>query len=283
MTTERRIEDQAGGTYGSVEAAAGWRRSGVARAQVLAPLTERMLDLAGVGVGDRVLDVAAGAGEQSLAAARRVGPTGAVLATDIAAQMLALAAEAAAQAGLRNVETRVLDARDLDLEPESFDAAISRLALMLLPGRAHALAGIHRALKPGKKFVALVMATAGECPFIALPMGIAARRAGTPQAPFGDPGMFALGDPAVLAAAYQDAGFREVAVEAAPVQRRFPSLAVAVQNVRDLLPEIPQLLMHAADAERTAAWAEIEAALRQFDGADEFIVPQTYLIGVGTK
>jgi SAM-dependent methyltransferase len=197
--------------------------------------------------------------------------------------MLALAAEAAAQAGLRNVETRVLDARDLDLEPEPFDAAISRLALMLLPERAQALAGIHRALKPGKKFVALVLATADERPFIALPMGIAARRAGTPQAPFGDPGMFALGDPAVLMAAYRDAGFREVAVEAAPVQRRFPSLAVAVQSVRDGLPEIPQLLMHATDAERAAAWAEIEAALRQFDGAEEFVVPQTYLIGVGTK
>jgi ubiquinone/menaquinone biosynthesis C-methylase UbiE len=283
MTAERRIEDQAGGTYGSVEAAAGWRRTGVARAQVLAPLTERMLDLAGVGVGYRVLDVAAGTGEQTLAAARRVGPIGAVLATDIAAQMLALAAEAAAQAGLRNVETRVLDARDLDLEPESFDAAISRLALMLLPERAQALAGIHRALKPDKKFVALVMATADECPFVALPMGIAARRAGTPQAPFGDPGMFALGDPAVLVAAYRDAGFREVAVEAAPVQRRFPSLAVAVQRLRDSLPEIPQLLMHATDAERAAAWAEIEAALRQFDGTDGFVVPHTYLIGVGTK
>src|SRR4029453_10196540 len=105
------------------------------------------------------------------------GPTGAVLATDIAAQMLALAAEAAAQAGLRNVETRVLDARDLDLEPESFDAAISRLALMLLPERAQALTSIHRALKPGKKFVALVLATPDECPFVAAPMGIAARRA----------------------------------------------------------------------------------------------------------
>jgi SAM-dependent methyltransferase len=283
MTTERRIEDQAGGTYGSVEAAAGWQRSGAARASVLAPLTERMLDLAGVGVGYRVLDVAAGTGEQTLAAARRVGPTGALLATDIAAQMLALAAEAAAQAGLRNVETRLLDACDLDLKPESFDAAISRLALMLLPERARALAGIHRALKPGKKFVALVMATANECPLIALPIGIAARRAGTPQAPFGDPGMFALGDPAVLAAAHRGAGFREVAVEAAPVQRRFPSLAVAVQSIRDSLPEITRLLMHATDAERTAAWAEIEAALRQFDGADEFVVPHTYLIGVGTK
>jgi SAM-dependent methyltransferase len=209
MTGKRRIEDQAGGTYGSSEAAAGWQRSGVGRAHLLAPLTERMLDLAGIGVGHRVLDVAAGTGEQTLAAARRVGPTGAVLATDVAAEMLALAAEAAAQAGLRNVETRVRDARDLDLEPESFDAAISRLALMLVPERAQAMAGIHRALKTGKKFAALVLATAGECPFIALPMGIAGRCAGTPNAPFGDPGLFALGDPAMLAAAYRGAGFRE--------------------------------------------------------------------------
>ena len=283
MTGKSRIEDQAGGTYGSSEAAAGWQRSGVSRAHLLAPLTERMLDLAGVGVGHRVLDVGAGTGEQTLAAARRVGPTGAVLATDIAAPMLALAAEAAAQAGLRNVETRVRDARDLDLEPESFDAAISRLALMLVPERAQAMAGIHRALKTGKKFAALVLATADECPFIALPMRIAGRCAGTPEAPFGDPGLFALGDPAVLAAAYQDAGFREVTVEVARVERRFPSLAVAVQNVRDLLPEIPQLLMHATDAERASVWAEIEGVLRQFDGADEFVVPQSYLIGVGTK
>src|SRR5262245_24681847 len=191
MTAERRIEDQAGATYGSVEAAAGWRRSGVARAQVLAPLTERMLDLAGVGVGYRVLDVAAGNGEQTLAAARRVGPTGSVLATDVAAQMLALAAEAARQAGMQNVETQVRDARDLDMESESFDAVISRLALMLVPERARAMAGVYRALKTGKKFAVLVLATADECPLVALPMGIAGRRAGTPQAPFGDPGMFA--------------------------------------------------------------------------------------------
>jgi SAM-dependent methyltransferase len=181
------------------------------------------------------------------------------------------------------VEARVRDARDLDLEPESFDAAISRLALMLIPERAQAMAGIHRALKTGKKFAALVLATADECPFVALPMGIAGRCAGTPNAPFGDPGLFALGDPAMLAAAYRGAGFREVTVEVVRVQRRFPSLGVAVQNVRDLLPEIPQLLMHATDAERASVWAEIESALRQFDGADEFVVPQSYVIGVGTK
>src|SRR5262249_5210070 len=161
--------------------------------------------------------------------------------------------EAAAQAGLQNVEKRVLNARDLDLQPESFDAAISRLALMLVPQRAQAVAGNHRAFKPDKKCVAPCLATGDECPVLPLALGIAARRAGTPRAPFGDPGMFALGDPAVLAAAYWDAGFREVAVEAAPVQRRFPSLAVAVQRLRDSLPEITQLLMHATNAERAAA------------------------------
>jgi len=149
MISEHRIADQTGGTYGSSEAAAGWQRSGVARARILAPLTERMLDLAGVDIGHRVLDVAAGTGEQTLLAAQRVGPTGAVLATDIAARMLALAEEAVARVGLENVETRVLDARDLNLEPESFDAAIARLALMLVPERARVMAGIHQALKPG--------------------------------------------------------------------------------------------------------------------------------------
>ena len=76
MTGERHLEDQAGGTYGSAEAAMGWRRSSATRAQLLAPLTERMLDLAQVGVGHRVLDVAAGTGEQTLAAARIGSPYG---------------------------------------------------------------------------------------------------------------------------------------------------------------------------------------------------------------
>jgi ubiquinone/menaquinone biosynthesis C-methylase UbiE len=276
--------EQGGGTYGSAEAAEGWRRSAAARAQVLAPITERMLDLAGITLGNRVLDVAAGTGEQTLLAARRIGANGSVLATDIAARMLAGAAEAARQAGLgNNVETRVLDARRLDLEPASFDGAISRLALMLIPERNKALAGIHRALKPGKKFAALVMATAEKCPFIALPMAVAGRRAGTPLAPFEDPGLFALGDPTVLKATFEQAGFHDVAVEAVPVVRRFASLAVGMQNCRDVLPEVSQLMAHLSKAERDAAWTEIEESLHQFEGVDGLLVPQTYLIGVGTK
>lgn len=141
MTQAGNAGSREGGIYGSAEAAEGWRRGAAARAD-LQPITERMFDLAGIGLGDRVLDVAAGNGEQTLMAARRVGPHGYVLATDIADRMLAYVDEAARNEGLTNVQTRLMDARMLELESESFDAAICRLALMLIPERDKALAGI---------------------------------------------------------------------------------------------------------------------------------------------
>ena len=283
MTDSIQHHDQDDGTYGSTEATDGWRRSGAARARFLGPVTERMLDLAGIAIGSRVLDVAAGTGEQTLMAARRVGPNGYVLATDIAERMLAAAAEAAQHSGLTNVKTRLMDARDLDLKPASFDAAISRVALMLIPERDKALAGIYRALRPGGKLAVVVIATAAESPFLAMPLTIAARHAGTPEAPFGDPGMFALGEPHVLQAAFERAGFREVDVEAVTIQRQFGSLIAAIQNCRDILPEVSELLVHRSEAEREAAWMDIEHALRTFERVDGFVAPQTYLIGVGTR
>ena len=129
---------------GAVFAEAGmgrvWQRGAAVRGQAFAAATELMLDLAELETGNRVLDVAAGTGEQTLAAARRVGPTGRVLATDIAPGMLEVAAEEARQAGLPNVETRVMDAQSLDLEADAFDAAISRRGLMLIPDHRKALA-----------------------------------------------------------------------------------------------------------------------------------------------
>jgi len=101
-----------------------------------------MLDLVKVAAGSRVLDVGAGAGDSTLVAAQRVGPSGRVLATDISATMLEIAAESARQAGLNNVDTRVMDAQRLDLEPDSFDAAVSRNCLMLIPDYSQALTEI---------------------------------------------------------------------------------------------------------------------------------------------
>ncbi len=117
--------------WGNKESADWWSAGQAARQQIYGAATEMMLDLAGIHAGSRVLDVAAGTGESTLMTARRVGPKGHVLAADVSASMLNVASEAARQAGLTNVETRVMNAENIELDSDSFDAVICRIALML--------------------------------------------------------------------------------------------------------------------------------------------------------
>jgi len=275
-------EVRGGGTWGPREAAAEWRRGAAARLQAFGPATEMMLDLAGVAEGSRVLDVGAGSGDSSLVAARRVGSRGRVLATDVSASMLAVAAELARQAGLTNVATRVADAQCLDLGRDSFDAAVSRNCLMLIPDYRQALASIRRVLKPGGRFAAVVFSAPGRCPYLSLPHAIVFRIGRfTSPAPerFGE---FRLGAPGVLQDAFGTAGFREISVHAVPARRRFPSLAEAMQYARGPLP-LRELMARLSRADQEQAWAEIERALAQFVGPQGYDSPCELLIGVGTK
>ena len=96
-------------------AATAWNEWGPFLRRWLGPATEFMLDKCGVKAGSRVLDVAAGAGDQTLQVAERVGPNGRVLATDIASNILSFALENARIAGHTQVETQVLDGEQLDV------------------------------------------------------------------------------------------------------------------------------------------------------------------------
>jgi len=149
------------------DAAEAWYRWGPTLETWLAGSTERMLDAAGVASGSSVLDIAAGAGGQTLAAARRVGGEGRVVAIDISPTILTYAAKQAAEAGLTNVETMEADGEQLGgLAEASFDAAVSRLGLICLPDQAGALAGIHSALRPGGRLSAIVYSTADRNGFL---------------------------------------------------------------------------------------------------------------------
>lgn len=283
MTSSRPDPNDPGSLFQSRQVAEAWRRGEAERDAVFAAANELMLDLAGVRPGRRVLDVAAGTGAQTLHAARRVGPSGFVLATDIAASMLELAAESAAQAGLTNVQTRVIDAQRLDLEPDSFDAAISRNGLMLLPDLGRALEGIRRALRPGGKLAAIVFSTAENNPYMAVPQRVIRRRAGLPPMGTGEPGMFALGGPGAFEAALRAAGFRDVAVRAVPTRRSFASLAEAILWLKDTSPLLREQLERLTATEQAAAWAEIERELRPFAGPAGFDASGESLVGAGTK
>lgn len=265
-------------------AANAWHRWSPTLAQWLGSATDLMLDMAEVSSGSRVLDVAAGAGEQTLAAARRVGPSGYVLATDISANILEFAARDARDAGFTTVETRVMDGEDLDELPEaSFDAVISRVGLIYFPDQQKALTGMSRVLKPGGKIGAIVYSTAENNRFFSIPISIIRRRASLPPPLPSQPGPFSLGAPGALEVAYEKAGFRDIQTRVVPAPLRLPSAAECVRFERESFGALHQMMAGLNEAQREETWHEIEQELRQFEGATGFAGPCEMVVGVASK
>jgi len=252
-----------------------WSRLQAQRSETFGPATEMMLDLADLRIGNRVLDVAAGTGDQTLLAAGRVGPSGYVLATDISTNMLNVAADAVRRAGLTNVETRVMDGENLDLDSDSFDAVICRFGLHNLPDPAKAVRGMRRVVKPGGKVVALDRSTVGKNPYEGVPNIVAHRRGGTMRP------MFALSEPGVFENVFKEGGFRDVAVHTISTQRRFPSRAEVLRRLKE--GPLGEPIAKLPDAEREQAWAEVEQQMCRFEGPNGLELPGEVLIGVGTK
>lgn len=265
-------------------AADAWHRWGPFLGTWLGEATETMFDLARVGPGCRVLDVAAGAGEQSLAAARRVGPDGHVLATDIAPALLEHALSDARAAGLADiVATRELDGEALDALPAaSFDVAISRVGLIYFPDQQRALAGMKRALEPGGRIAAIVYSTPERNAFFSIPVKLIRERAKLPPPLPGQPGPFSLGGDGVLEETFAKAGLRDIEVRKVPSPVRLPSAAECVRFERESFGALHQMMASLGEADRAQLWRDIEVALRPFEGNGAFVGPCEMLVGVGT-
>ncbi len=191
-------------------AAPGWAKWEEKFSAGLAEATDVLLDMAGIRLGMRVLDLACGAGSQTLRAASRVGPTGSVVATDISANMLEYVREHARRGAFDNITTIECAAEDLDAAHGPYDAAISRLGLMLFSSPSAALQAVQRVLKPNARFAALVFTTPANNPFASLPMQILLRHAGKQAPAPGQPGIFALGGDGVLERLLRDSGLIDV-------------------------------------------------------------------------
>ncbi len=264
-------------------AAEAWNRWGSFIDQWLGAATETMLDMAGVRAGSRVLDVAAGAGGQTLTAARRVGHSGYVLATDISSEILDFAANNARAAGLSSVETRVLDGEQLDVESETFDAVISRVGLIYFPDQQKALGGMRHALKPGGRVAAVVYTSPEHNQFFSLPVSIIRRRAQFPPPLPGQPGPFSLGSPGVLEEVYRQAGFHDIETRIVVSPLHLSSAEECVRFERESFGALHQMLAGVKEAERASIWDEIASALRQFETTDSFVGPCEMLVAVGVK
>lgn len=265
------------------EAAKAWNDWGQVLKTWLGPATDAMLDMAGVAPGAHVLDVAAGAGEQSLAAAHRVGPNGRVLACDISENILEFAAENARAAGIDHLDTLTADGEQLDLPPDSFDAAISRVGLIYFPDQQAALARIRTALKPGARFAAMVYSTPDRNGFFSVPVSIIRERAALPPPLPGQPGPFSLGGPGLLAGVLEQAGFGEIEERVIDAPLRLPRAADCLRFERESFGALHQMLSGLDAPAREAVWDEIATALAAFETGEGFEGPCEMVVVSGRK
>ena len=189
---------------------AGWEKWDSVIMDQLGPVGAAIIERLHIADDQRHLDIAAGTGEPGLTVAR-LAPGGHVVLTDLAAEMLDIAARRAAAQGITNVETTVCSADDLPFGDAAFGSISVRFGYMFFPDVAKATAEFARVLKPGGRVCSSVWAGPGENPWTAIAMqAIAAEAVLAPPDP-GGPGMFRCAAPGYVGALYEAAGLREVA------------------------------------------------------------------------
>ncbi len=265
-------------------AAQGWNRQTPQIHTWLAKATHAMLDHANLIPGSRVLDIAAGAGDQTLDIARRVGPGGHVLAVDISPDILQFTIENAKRLGLNNVDTKVADAENLGVGTASFDAAVCRLGLMFCPDPLKSLQEIHHALKPSGRACTLVFSEPQKNPCIGILAATAFKHANMPpRDPYQSGSLLSLGKPGLIGDLFIEAGFTQVTTTAISAVFKVPTAKDYLDFIRTSASPIMQILANLDFSAKEAAWAEMEQKLAVFQTKSGWEGPNELLLTVGTR
>lgn len=265
-------------------AAPGWNQKTPQIHAWLADATRLMLDHAKLKPGARVLDVAAGAGDQTLSIAHRVGPDGHVLAADISPGILQFTVENARREGLNNIDIKVADAENLGLGATIFDAAISRLGLMFCPNPLKALQEMHHALRPSGRACTLVFSEPQKNPCIGILISTACKHAGLPpRDPYQPGGLLSLGKPGLINELFVTAGFTDVATLVIPAVFKLAAAKDYLHFIRTSASPIMQILSKLDAAGQNAAWAEMEEKLQAFQTPSGWAGPNELLLTTGTR
>jgi SAM-dependent methyltransferase len=261
-------------------AASGWRKWSELIDWAWSGISERLVHLAGIEPGSRVLDVAAGYGEPALSAAAKAGPEGGVVATDISAEMLAFGRERAAAAGLENIEFIESDAISLDFPEASFDAALSRWGIIYEPDGEAAAARVRGFLKPGARMAISSWGPPERVPFLALPLRTAMKRLEVPPPP-GTPGPLSRPTPEALAGLLEGGGFSEVEVEEAEVTLEWQSPEDFTTFIEEIAPPVTSMIAPHPQEVQDETWSLITEAIRDTAGDGTVRLSNLALLGVG--
>jgi ubiquinone/menaquinone biosynthesis C-methylase UbiE len=247
------------------EMAPGWERKRDFMWQTTRHVAEWLVDHVQPRKGDTILDIAGGPGEGGVLVAERVGPSGKVIETDFAPQMVEVARRRVAELGLTNVETRVLDAEDMDLDDDSVDGVMCRWGLMLMLDPRSALEECRRVLKDGRRVALSVWAGPEKNPWVTV-MGMTMVQLG--HQPGGDPfapgGMFSMADPETVRTMLSKAGFTDVHVEEMPVDWTYRSFDEAWDFLTQVAGAIARIVKELPAEEIEKLRSSLEANVEPF-------------------
>ena len=263
-------------------AAPGWDSNGALIGNWLRTSTAAMLDAADIKTGQHVLDVAAGAGEQTIDIARRIGSTGRVVAVDLSPELVARAKVNLSRASCFNAEAHVGNGQTLGFDA-AFDSAVCRLGLMFFTDPLAGIKGMRRSLKPGGRVAALVFGGPEYNPLIVEQLAIAARHAGVaPLDPCVAGGLLSLGDPVRLTKLFEQAGFVLVDCCAIAAPMNLPRAQDYVDFLRTAAGPIVKIASGLSNPQRAALWLDLERAFARFQSADKWCGENQLLLVSGS-
>ena len=266
------------------ETAQYWTRYADAIAAMFAPLTEAMIERAGIHEGQSVLDVAGGAGEPSLTIAERVGPHGSVTCTDAVAEMVEAASREADRRGLRNVQFHQCTADSLPFPDNSFDVVVSRLGVMFFLDSLGAMREMLRVVKPGGSLTFAVWYKSDANPFCYLVSGVMDQHLKGPAPDPNAPNAFRFAELGKLADVMKRAGVVDVRDEIVTFDIKAPLSALEFWTMRSQTSDtLREKLAKLPEDEQAQIAGEVERAVKAFFPATQMKFPAQMLIATGNK
>lgn len=236
--------------------------------------------------GERVLDVGCGAGAQTFAMARAVGPDGSVTGIDISAPLLARAEARQAELGVGNAAFRRADAQVEPFVAEAFDLVASRFGMMFFDAPVAAFRNLARALRPGGRIAFVAWQGPEQNPWFTLPQQIAVERLGeVPPASPDAPGPMAFRDAGRVLGLLEDAGFTGCLAEPVATELHHPGGIPAAVGLATRVGPVSRTLRdkNGTETDRAAIGEKLAEAFEVYAAPDGFRIPAGLLVCTGRR